>query len=503
MRSVRIAKALLCGAVLMPAMGGTAALASSHMDAPLITYDDPANTTDVYAFVSEGETGIEYLTTALSVYPFEEPGIGPNNYSFDPRVRYEIHVALGNDIALGQKTISYQFDFETDYVEQGTILQAYLGVLDPALNPGEFPFNQNLRQTYSVTMVDHRTGDSTVLADGLIVPPNNQGLVTPFYNRRNDGDRRARRGVSRESRLDAYTSNAIAEIDGGYRAFAGQRDDGFYADIQSIFDLDLTFSGRRKPFDSQGGFNVHTIVFNIPMSEFQGEPLAGVFATTSREMLTESGEREFVQVGRQGNPLFAEALVAIEDKDLYNTSDPTVDDAEFGIYADSPELSALFGVREVLPGLIRSIFIPDLIKVDLTTGPARLAGEDGFSRLGVFGGDTPGEGPDVLLSTAQDPFGNGGFIPGGWPNGRRFGDDVVDIAVIALGLAGPADVSQPGFGFGGTDIDGVTANDLTFNDVFPYAATPQNGRNHPDQRVRNRGDRDDRFDDDDDDDDDN
>ncbi len=505
MRSIPIASALLCGAVMAPMATSAPALASSHMDAPLITYDDPANTTDVYAFVSQGETGVDYLTTALAVYPFEEPGIGPNNYSFDPRVRYEIHVALGNDIALGEKTISYQFDFETEYAEQGTILQSFLGVLDPNPTPGGFPFNQNLRQTYTVTMVDHRTGTTTVLGegaeDGLIVPPNNQGLVTPFYNRRDDGDRRARRGVSRESRLDPYTASAIAELGGGYRSFAGQRDDGFYADIQSIFDLDFTFTGRRKPFDSQGGFNVHTIVFNIPLDLLNGEPLAGVFATTSREILTESGETEFVQVGRQGNPLFAEALVAIEDKDLYNTSDPTIDDAEFGIYADSPELSALFGVQEILPGLIRSIFIPDLIKVDLTTGPARLAGEDGFSRLGVFGGDTPGEGADVLLSTAQDPFGNGGFIPGGWPNGRRFGDDVVDIAVIALGLAGPADLTLPGLGFAGTDIDGVTANDITYNDVFPYAATPLNGRNHPHHRVANRSDRDDRGDDDHDDDD--
>ena len=54
-----------------------AALSSSHMDAPLITLDDAANTTDVYAFVSE-RNGVQYLTTALSVYPFEEPGIGPN-----------------------------------------------------------------------------------------------------------------------------------------------------------------------------------------------------------------------------------------------------------------------------------------------------------------------------------------------------------------------------------------------------------------------------------------
>ena len=70
------------------------AQASSHMDAPLISLDDAANTTDVYAFKSKS-AGIDYLTTALAVYPFEEPGIGPNIYGFDPKVDYEIHVATG------------------------------------------------------------------------------------------------------------------------------------------------------------------------------------------------------------------------------------------------------------------------------------------------------------------------------------------------------------------------------------------------------------------------
>ena len=58
----------------------------------------------------------------------------------------------------------------------------------------------------------------------------------------------------------------------------------------------------------------------------------------------------------------------------------------------------------------------------LSTTQARLAGnpdDAGFSRISIFGGD-------VLKSNIQDPFKNGGFIPGGWPTGRRFGDDVVD-----------------------------------------------------------------------------
>ena len=84
MQFKRISYGAVVGATLLAASAPTALYASSHMDAPLITFDDAANTTDVYAFVSkDGDT--QYLTTALAVYPFEEPGIGPNAYAFDDR----------------------------------------------------------------------------------------------------------------------------------------------------------------------------------------------------------------------------------------------------------------------------------------------------------------------------------------------------------------------------------------------------------------------------------
>src|SRR6185295_2723170 len=116
--------------------------------------------------------------------------------------------------------------------------------------------------------------------------------------------------------------------------------------------------------------------------------------------------------------------------------------------------------------------------VDLSTAPARLAGggaahptnpdDAGFNRLGIFGGD-------VLTSSIQAGFG-GGTMPGGWPNGRRFGDDVIDIAVTAV-----VNDLRPGsfsLTFVADGIDSVSKNDAVYNKVFPYAATPFNGRNH-------------------------
>ena len=460
------------------------ARASSHVDAPLIILDDAANTTDVYAFLSR-DRGQKYLTTALAVYPHEEPGVGPNKYNFDDDVLYQIHVATGSDLTAGRATYSYRFRFTTSFRNRKTILQSYLGVIN---NVGDAA--QNLIQTYTVTLVNHRTGAVERLGEG-IVPPNNQGNATPKYNQNDDGEQPARDGVATQAELDRYTRQSIADLSDGYSAFAGQRDDGFYADIQAIFDL-LKLRGPGKGFDSQGGFNVHTMALNIPLDAIGGDrQVVGVYATTSRRRVTilTPGHDPivadgFVQVARQGNPLFNEGLVAIEDKDLYSRTSPSRDHELFRKYAETPELAALINAlvfkSNVAPTTNRTdiagIFIPDLIKVDLSTAPARLAGggamdpanpdDSGFSRLSIFGGD-------VLTSQVQAGFG-GGTVPGGWPNGRRFGDDVVDIAVTAL--ISDLRVSPPIIR--GPAGDNVDKNDIAYNKVFPYAATPHNGRNH-------------------------
>lgn len=505
---------LATAACLLPLL----APASSHMDAPLITLDPAANTTDVYAFVSQGENGDtnNYLVVGLGVYPFEEPGIGPNEYNFDPNVLYQIHIcttnkakalskAALNDIDAGRPTVSYQFQFKTTYANTGTILVSYLGVIT---NIGDS--SQNLRQTYTLTKVDHRNNKSTVLGTG-IVPPNNEGIATPYYNVSDDGNNPSKPGVADPSLLDPYTRQAVLTNATGYLAFAGQRDDGFYADVLAVFDL---LQLRNPGKDSQKGFNIHEMVLRIPISELGSElQTVGVYATTSRRVMSvlrnganytpaelaslnkhntdpfTAGPKQtanvdsgaWVQVARQGNPLFNEVLVALADKDLYSRTAPTVDSTIFAKYALNPEPSKLYneiynnGVND--PNIesnrtdIAYIFIPDVIKVDLSTGPARLQGggddDTGYSSLGVFGGDT-------LTSRIS-----GGAVSGGWPNGRRWGDNVVDIALKAL--LDSTNILGPGFGLyviPPNASQNVLTNDEIYNKVFPYESTPQNGRNH-------------------------
>lgn len=453
-------------------------LASSHMDAPLITLDDAANLTDVYAFVSAAPAG-KALTLAMSVYPFEEPGIGPNKYNFDDRVAYALHLSTGADLATGAKSLSYVFLFRTNYKTRQTILQSYTGVVQNVDDAA-----QNLTQTYDVLEIDWHAGQIAFVGNGK-VPPNNQGRATPHYNQM-AGDGPAKDGVASAAQLDTYTAQSIATLANGMRAFAGQRDDGFYADIGATFDL---LALRNPGSDSQKGYNVHTIALSIPVARLGTDmQVVGVHASTYRQsiqLLTEIADPlqygPFVQVGRQGNPLFCEAFVAIADKDAYNRTSPESDAAMFASYATTPELAALLNALvfapSPIPGIeqnrtdLAGIFIPDLIKVDLSTAPVRLAGggpshpsnpdDPGFSRLSVFGGDT-----------VASPL-SGGQIPGGWPNGRRFGDDVYDIgvsAVISDLVSVPPVIRLAG--------DNVDANDIAYNKVFPYAAPPQNGRVH-------------------------
>ncbi len=494
--SLRPVRALLA-LTLSAAIGLSPARASSHQDAPLITRDPAANTTDVYAFVVV-RNGQKFLDVALSVYPHEEPGIGPNKYSFDPNVLYQIFLA---NPTTGADLVAYQFQFTDAFKTQNSILQSYTGVV--AAN-GDTA--QNFTQTYSVTKV---VGTSSTLLGSGTVPPNNQGNATPKYNKGNDGNNPAKDGVGDAAQLDDYTAGAIATLSNGYRSFAGQREDPFYGDINAIFDLLSLKSGAQR-FDSQGGYNVHSMVLEIPIAEVPGgeNQTMGVYATTSRRATlvltdgatstTAAATGNWVQVGRQGNPLFCEAFIAIKDKDLYNRTKPTSDAALFKTYSDNPELGALINAL-VLKGNVApttnradlsAIFIPDVIKVDLSTGRARLPGggagnatladDAGYSRLSIFGGDVlespvatghPFRLPGSAIGADPAKF----YVPGGWPNGRRIGEDVIDIGVTAI----ISDLrSLPLTIRSAAGIDNVDSNDAILNKVFPYIGTPHNGRNY-------------------------
>src|ERR1700749_38535 len=148
---------------------------SSHREAPEISKDPVADSTDVYAFVSPDQP--QTVTLIANYIPLEAPDGGPNFYEFADDVLYEIHIDNTGD---GNPDISYQFRFTT----VNNIPSSFLYNDGPitSLTPPSSTSNWNRQQTYSLSRVDHERGSSVRLGSGLLSPPCNIGpLSTPNY----------------------------------------------------------------------------------------------------------------------------------------------------------------------------------------------------------------------------------------------------------------------------------------------------------------------------------
>src|SRR5437588_7739631 len=113
---------------------------SSHREAPEISKDPVADSTDVYAFVSPDNP--DTVTMIANYIPLEGPAGGPNFYEFGDDVLYEIHIDNNGDAVA---EITYQFRFHTELRSRNTFLYntGTIGSLDSP--------NWNNRQFYSVT----------------------------------------------------------------------------------------------------------------------------------------------------------------------------------------------------------------------------------------------------------------------------------------------------------------------------------------------------------------
>jgi hypothetical protein len=413
---VRLSAVTLAVTVVLSSTSLHRALASSHSDAPLIKQDPQANLTDVYAFVGTKYNNPEQrvLNVLVSVRPFSEPGDGVVYDRFADDALYSIHITHPTT---GATVDRYDFrfpSFSAGLKNPNTILSYGLGTeAGPITSIGDA--RQNFTQTYSVTL------NGAVLASGLLVPPPNVGLrTTPGYNDNQTG--KAISGATTVAELDSLTRQGIRDLPNGAAAWAGPREDGFYADTPGIFDLldpriiaDKDGNPNTGGLGQDGGgtdgfqgFNVLCYALQIPIGSLTASPYTdplfgsgavgvGVYASVSRQRITlrrsdgnpvNSGP--WIQVNRLGNPLFNEALVALQDKDKYNRTSPTAD-SQFVKYAANPELArlinfVLFGDPEgdsplpITNPLLPAVFIPDVIRVNTTTNPVRLPGQAGRAR---------------------------------------------------------------------------------------------------------------------------
>src|SRR5664279_2394623 len=200
---------------------------SSHREAPEISKDPVADNTDTYAFVSPDQP--DTVTIISNYIPLEDPAGGPNFFEFGDDGLYRINIDNTGD---GRADIVDEFRFDTTIRNPNTFLYN-TGPIDSLSGP-----NFNRPQTYTLTEV--RGGRRKELGRNLPTPPCNIGpRSTPNY---------------------ADLANAaITKVGNGsddIAVFAGQRLDGFYVDLGSVFDLAVL-----RPFQ-----NLHA----IPMSATAG-----------------------------------------------------------------------------------------------------------------------------------------------------------------------------------------------------------------------------------------
>ena len=296
---------------------------------------------------------------------------------------------------------------------------------------------------------------------------------------------------------DTLASAAVRELGGpnGIKVFAGQRDDPFFVDLGSVFDL----LGLRpfNPFhviplpaapgvDGVAGFNTHSIVIQVPIADLVKVPnkTIGVYASASRpqlRILRENGTNTdfgpWVQVSRLGNPLINEVIIPLKNKDRWNRSDPANDAQFLSSYTD-PEVPVL--VNLLYPALpdAPTTNRGDLVAVLLTGVPTL-----------NYTGDKKADLLRLNTSIAPSgPVGTGNRLGvlekdlAGYPNGRRLEDDVTDIEVRALACGYGAFLAGA---FGLCNLspnnilgDGVDKNEKAFMTTFPYVASPHQGYEH-------------------------
>jgi len=483
-----LAAGLLAGICVVP----LPARASSHREAPAISEDPAVDDTDAYAFVSPEHP--DKVVLIGNWFPGEEPSAGPNYYRFSDAARYRINV--DNDGKLPVEDIVYEFAFQTEVLSAadptGTFLAA-TGPIDSLDSP-----HYNLRQYFTVTKIVDGVRGAAITQDvngqRLLSPPCNIGpFSTPNY--------------------PALANAAIYDIGDGVRVFAGQRDDAFFLDLGAVFDglqirpvtgtlfqdnpARLGQPGGGK--DALAGFNVQTIAVEVPTSQLvtAAQPILGLYTSASRPTMRIRGEQgdtfsgDFVQVSRLGFPLVNELFDSIPAlKDQYNRAEPGGDFDVITLQPrlKNPELTGLF--KALFPQAFTTMNLPpqdqrsdlvaaillgvpglnmigsspapaDLLRLNTSLGAAKQPGANGYSRLGVIGGDTTG-----------------------FPNGRRPWDDVVDIELrVAAGVLYKALIAPdgPDFNVAPNNLlsDGVDVNDYSYLDTFPFLANPTGGKDTP------------------------
>ena len=506
----------IVAAAVAAAIAAGASQASSHREAPNITRLPTVDATDLYLFNSYERGRAGYVTVLANYVPLQDAYGGPNYFALDPYALYEIHLDNDGD---AREDLTFQFRFRNRLVNQGDGLALDIGgekVAVPLKNIGPVSAGDRsllgFREAYGITLVrgDRREGKS--------VPVLRAGDGSPWFGKPYDFV--GTKTFGSVAGYEEYARSFVQEIDipacpKNGRVFVGQRDEPFAVNLGRIFDLVniVPVDGSQFPGgitqdpanDTISDKNITTLALELPTQCVVGQGNGVIGGWTSASLrktrvtndmpvgigTAEEGSGGWVQVSRLGAPLVNEIVIGLPDKDGFNASEPR-NDAQFATYVTNPTLPALIdalfrdAVNATLGTNIPNLAPSNLPRVDLVT--AFLTGFKGVNQQKLV---RPAE--MVRLNTAiaatpaaqQSNFGVAGGDLAGFPNGRRPGDDVVDIELrvamgrlchpltiggnsVDLGLCKPADAP-----IGLAPVtDGAPVSAADFDTAFPYLRTP-------------------------------
>lgn len=481
---IKIPAALLSLAIV----SGNPAYASSHREAPFITNLPKVDGTDFYMFRSYGSESDATVTFIANYQPLQDAYGGPNYFDLDTKAVYEIHIDNDGDAI---EDITFQFDF-SDVIndlqvpvngEMVSVPLKNIGGIGPnATDTG----NVTSRQTYTLTRINgqRRSGNTSSVTNSA---NGSSTFLKPLDN------------IGKKSFSDyaSYANDHIYNVtipgcaDTG-KVFVGQRREGFAVNLGEVFDLVATdpLGPRNGETNIIADKNVTSLALQVPISCLTSgsEPVIGAWTTASlpqARILNPSPTADaftggsngkkasvqggaFTQVSRLGMPLVNEVVIGLKDKDRFNASHPS-GDGQFATYVTNPVLPELL---ESLFGVTAPNVFPrtDLVSVFLT-GVSGVNQPEGVTASEMLRLNTT---TAVTPTASQSNLGVLGNDLAGFPNGRRPGDDVVDIALrAAMGVLLKDDPNA-----GSNDLpytDGAIVSATDFDEAFPYLKVPVAG----------------------------
>lgn len=466
-------KRLTLTAGVCAALLSCSAVASSHREALNTAAAPQTDNTDVYAFNSYEAGRSGYVTLIANFVPFQDPGGGPHFYPLDPQAIYSINIDNDGD---ARPDVTFAFDFANSFKNLALNVGG-MSVPIPILNAAPIGPTENdtaaLDRTESYSLTVWRDGNPRGEAVSPVAGSVTDGFRKPVDNIGNKsiGDYEA------YARRHIYQA-ALNGCSGLAKVFVGQRKEGFVVNVGEAFDLvNLNPLGApdAKP-NSLAGKNITTIALEVPASCLTAgtDPVIGVWSTVSRGQITVRGEEGGAvdrggqrQVSRLGMPLVNELVIGNPDKNTFNTSTPD-GDGQFLRYVTNPVLPEL--LETLFPVRAPNVFPrTDLVTVFLTGVPGVNKPANGVpSEMLRLNTTTP-----TVAAADQDPLGVLGGDSAGYPNGRRPGDDVVDISLrVAMGALLTAEQAPDGQ-LPYTDQAYIDAT--MFDNAFPYLKSPLPG----------------------------